>query len=95
MPALHLINRPDVLARCADVVAPGDRVLCIENGVLACLGERWRRCAVALAAVDVYVLRHDVDAAGAAALITAPVRVVDDAGFVDLVATSLPVVSWT
>jgi sulfur relay protein TusB/DsrH len=95
MAALHLVNRPDALARCAAVVAPGDRVLCYESAVLACLGARFTGCRDALAGAEVLALRHDVDAHGLGGRFPPTVRVVDDDEFVELVVRSSPIVSWT
>jgi sulfur relay protein TusB/DsrH len=95
MPTLHLVNRPHALERCLVAVRTGDRVLCYEHGVLACLGARWQRVAAALDGVEVVALRHDVEAHGLAGRLADEVGIVDDGAFVDLVAASSPVVSWT
>ena len=90
MATLHLVNRPAAFADCAVAAAPGDTILCYENGVLACLTSH-----TAIPAVAVVALRHDVDAMGIVDLLNDAVGVVDDAGFVDLVARHSPIVSWS
>lgn len=90
MATLHLVNRPGAFAHCVAAASPGDTILCYENGVLACLAPHRPAAAVAVVA-----LRHDVDVMGIGGRLADAVVIVDDAGFVDLVARHSPVVSWS
>ena len=97
MATLHLVNRstPDgAVARCLAALREHDTVLFYENGVWACcVGALDGRDAVAT--VRFVALRADVDAHGVRDRLDCSIEVVDDADFVELVATHNPIVSWT
>lgn len=87
MSTLHIVNkspfRTDALQRCLTLVAPGDSILLIEDGVLAA---NLSTLAGSLAGreVDCYALSDDL-AARAVSIAETGIRLVDTAGFVKLV----------
>lgn len=85
MAALHLVNHASALPACLARAGADDAVLLLEDGVYA---------AVTSTSRAVYVLEADVRARGLVARLPAHATVVDDAGFVDLVAAHQPVVTW-
>jgi tRNA 2-thiouridine synthesizing protein B len=84
---LHIVTkspfRTDALQRCLSLVAPGDSILLIEDGVLAA---NLPTLADSLAGqnVDCYALSDDLAARGVSIAETG-IRLVDAAGFVKLV----------
>lgn len=101
MSTLHTVNKSpyerNALKSCLDHISDGDRVLLIEDGVLAArkngafaqtLQEAKRACAI-------YALAPDLSARGIAAddLIDG-VEAVDYSGFVDLAADATRVCAW-
>jgi tRNA 2-thiouridine synthesizing protein B len=87
MGILFIVNRATALASCLGVAAPSDTILLIEDGVFAATAARdWTGSLVAL--------EPDVRARGLAERVLHDVRVVDDTGFVELVTTHEPIVTW-
>jgi tRNA 2-thiouridine synthesizing protein B len=85
MAALHLIYHGNALSACLRAAADDDALLLLHGGVYA---------AVAGAGRPVYVLEADVRARGLRERLAADATVIDDAGFVELAADCLPVVTW-
>lgn len=87
MGVLHLVNHPAALADCLRMAGGQDAILLLENGVYA---------GVADTAPDrpLHALAVDVTARGLDERLGADVTVIDDAGFVALVETHSPVVTW-
>jgi tRNA 2-thiouridine synthesizing protein B len=87
MTVLHLVNRPAALPACLAAAADQDVVLLLEDGVYA---------AVAALAPDrpLHALEPDVQARGLDLRLAGNVTVISDAGFVTLVETHQPVVTW-
>lgn len=87
MRTLHLVNHAAALDHCLALAGPEDAILLLENGVYA---------AVAGQAPDrrLHALEVDVRARGLCDRIVGHVDVIDDAGFVALVAAHKPVVTW-
>ena len=84
MATLHIVNRTSALERCLSVAAPDDSVLLIEDGVKAAATDSGR---------PIIALREDLDARNVT--VNRPDTViVDYSGFVDLVASHQPIVSW-
>ncbi len=87
MATLHLVTRPAALAACLAVAADGDAVLLIHDGVYAGVP--------ALAPQrPLHALKPDVRGRGLEVRLSERVAVIDDAGFVALVETHQPVVTW-
>jgi len=87
MATLHLVNHAEVLADCLALAGPEDAILLLENGVYAALAGQApdrRLCA----------LEVDVRARGIASRVAGHVDVIDDVGFVALVESHKPVVTW-
>jgi tRNA 2-thiouridine synthesizing protein B len=101
MSTLHTVNKSpyerNALKSCLDHVSAGDRILLIEDGVLAArkggafskaVGDAMRSCAI-------YALSPDLAARGVAAGdLVEGVEAVDYGGFVDLAADATRVCSW-
>ena len=87
MSTLHIVNkspfRTDALRRCLTLVAPGDSILLIEDGVLA-VNLSTLAGSLAGRAVDCYALSDDL-AARSISVADTSIRCVDVAGFVALV----------
>jgi tRNA 2-thiouridine synthesizing protein B len=97
---LHTVNKSPfenrTLEMCLKFAQPGSAVLLIEDGVYAAA----RGTAVAqqvqdaLKSVAIYALKPDVEARGMQNRVMDGIRLVDYAGFVDLVAEHSTVQSW-
>jgi tRNA 2-thiouridine synthesizing protein B len=87
MGILFIVNRAPALASCLGVAAPSDTVLLIEDGVFAAT-------AAPAFSGNLVALEPDVRARGLAARVAHDVCVVDDTGFVELVTTHEPIVTW-
>ena len=87
---LHTVNKSPfqhtTLADCARFLRPGDRILLLEDGVLACQAGTIHAALVEglLQRVEVYALRADLQARAITHLIPG-IQVTDYAGFVELV----------
>ena len=96
--ALHLVSRSlqgsRALQSCLEYCEPGDTVLFIEGGVASM---PWLdSAAIAEKQVSVLWLEADVLARGLAPLAAQQsCELVDDEGFVDLVAQHAPIHTWT
>ncbi|GJM12969.1 MAG: multidrug MFS transporter [Pseudohongiella sp.] len=95
MSCLHTINKSSdskLLESCLNVIAAGDAILFLEDGVYHCnsantirsIGEK----------VKVYGLREDILARATLAKLDSKVEVVDNAKFVELCCEHAKVVSW-
>ena len=95
---LHIVNKSPFsktsLDSCIRTATKGDPILLIEDGVLGAITNSScsDRVMAAMADHDIYALSADVKARGVERLIDG-VKVVDYAGFVDLVETHKPM-SW-
>jgi len=97
MSMLHLVNKSpydrNSLDSCVGYVQGGDAVLLIEDGVYA--GVKGGAAAAKLEGLDVSVLGPDLAARGISEdKLVDGVKVVDYAGFVDLVEAKDKVQSW-
>ncbi len=96
MATLHLINksptRSDALASCLRVLAPGDALLLIEDGVYAAVADSTG--SQALLGHVCHALAADIAARGLQTRLADGVRVIDEAGFVDLCVHCDRVMSW-
>ena len=97
---LHIVNKSpqerSTLDSCLAAAQPGAAVLLIEDGVYAATrgnAAEAKLCA-ALANLEIYVLAPDLEARGMAQALTAGVKLVDYAGFVELVAQHNNCQSW-
>lgn len=95
MGTLHLINKSpqssDALAACLRVLAQGDAILLIEDGVYAALaGSESAQSLVDLGSA----LQADLEARGLSGRLAAGIDSVDDAGFVELCTRCDRVMSW-
>lgn len=97
---LHIVNKSPLerstLDSCLATAQPGAAVLLIEDGVYAATrgnAAEAKLCA-ALANLEIYVLAPDLEARGMAQALTAGVKLVDYAGFVELVAQHKNCQSW-
>lgn len=84
MGTLHIVNRPEALQSCLEVAGNADTVLLIEEAV---------SCALSQISALV-VLSNDLEARGLMDQVSNDANLVDYSGFVDLVATHQPIVSW-
>ena len=87
MAVLHLVNHASALADCLRVAAADDAILLLENGVYGAVEGT-------APARPLHALAPDVAARGLEARLASTVDIVDDAGFVGLVETHRPVVTW-
>lgn len=88
---LHTVNKSpferNALKSCLAYVKPGSAVLLIEDGVYAALADTTASDMVkqAMTKVSVYAMGPDLEARGVAQRVIDGVKVIDYAGFVDLV----------
>jgi tRNA 2-thiouridine synthesizing protein B len=97
---LHIVNKSPLerstLDSCLAAAQPSAAVLLIEDGVYAATrgnAAEAKLCA-ALANLEIYVLAPDLEARGMAQALTAGVKLVDYAGFVELVVQHKNCQSW-
>jgi tRNA 2-thiouridine synthesizing protein B len=97
---LHIVNKSPfektTLASCLRIAQPGSALLLIEDAVYAAargnaIEARMREAASSL---EVYALAPDLEARGMKEATIDGIRLVDYAGFVDLVAAHETVQSW-
>lgn len=97
---LHIVNKSPfektTLASCLRIARPGSALLLIEDAVYAAargnaIEARMREAASSL---EVYALAPDLEARGMKEATIDGIRLVDYAGFVDLVAAHETVQSW-
>jgi tRNA 2-thiouridine synthesizing protein B len=97
---LHTVNKSpferNTLKSCLACVKPGSAVLLIEDGVYAALAGTAFTDMVrqAMTQVSVYVLGPDIEARGVAKRVIDGVKVIDYAGFVDLVVEHPSTQAW-
>ena len=97
---LHTVNKSPfehkALESCLRFARPGSAVLLIEDGVYAAAKDTAVSPQVqeALKTVTIYALKPDVEARGMQNRVMDGVRLVDYAGFVDLVVEHNAVQSW-
>jgi tRNA 2-thiouridine synthesizing protein B len=97
---LHIVNKSPLerstLDSCLAAAQPGAAVLLIEDGVYAAtrgnIAEA--KLSAALANLEIYVLAPDLEARGMAQALTGGVKLVDYAGFVELVVQHKNCQSW-
>jgi sulfur relay protein TusB/DsrH len=85
MSTLHIINRPSALPSCLEVAAESDTILLIEEAVHCALDKQPR---------PLIALRDDLESRELPTQLPDDTQLVDYPGFVDLVATHQPIVSW-
>ena len=88
MAALHIVNKANALPDCLPLLADGDALLLIEDGVFAA-------CTAFGASTPCYALTDDVEARGLEGRIETAVEIVSYDGFVDLVERHQPIVTWS
>jgi tRNA 2-thiouridine synthesizing protein B len=84
---LHTLSRPPghpAFQDCLRLLAPGDSLLLLSDGVYAALAGSEAASALADSGAEVLVLAADAGAAGVAARLSPAVTTVDYAGFVEL-----------
>lgn len=97
---LHTVNKSpferNTLKSCLAHAKPGSAVLLIEDGVYAALPDTAVSDMVkqAMSQISVYALGPDLDARGVAKQVIEGIRVIDYAGFVDLVVEHPNTQSW-
>lgn len=100
MPTLHTVNKSPFdktsLNSCLRFVKDGSSILLIEDGVYAALNGTTFTEAVktAMKNVTVYALQPDIEARGVANKVIDGIKLIDYAGFVDLVEQNDRVESW-
>ena len=97
---LHIVNKSPLerttLDSCLAAAQPGAAVLLIEDGVYAATrgnAAEAKLCA-ALASLEIYALAPDLEARGMAQSLAEGVKLVDYAGFVELVVQHKNCQSW-
>jgi tRNA 2-thiouridine synthesizing protein B len=97
---LHIVNKSpterNALDSCLATAQAGGAVLLIEDGVYAATrgSSAEAKLRAAMANIEIYVLSADLEARGMANAVTEGVKLVDYAGFVDLVAKYKTCQSW-
>ncbi len=97
---LHIVNKSplerNTLDSCLAAAQPGAAVLLIEDGVYAATrgNAAEARLSAALASLEIYALAPDLEARGMAQSLAAGVKLVDYAGFVELVVQHKNCQSW-
>jgi tRNA 2-thiouridine synthesizing protein B len=97
---LHIVNKSPLerstLASCLAAAQPGAAVLLIEDGVYAATrgNAAQAKLRAAMANLEIFVLAPDLEARGMAQSLAEGVRLVDYAGFVELVAQHKNCQSW-
>jgi len=97
---LHTVNKSpferNTLKGCLAHAKPGSAVLLIEDGVYAALAGTTASAMVqeAMTQVSVYALAPDLEARGVAKRVIDGIKVIDYAGFVDLVVEHPSTQSW-
>ena len=104
MSVLHLVNKAAAFEDCLALMAPGDALLLIEDGVYAA---RWRPAAPADGAAGAgkaeppalpdacYALESDLEARGLLGRMDSRFQTVSYDGFVGLVEKHHPIVTWS
>ena len=99
MATLHIVSTPtessSALARCLYAASPGDTVLLIGNGVYCADATSFERLSSHGSGLLWFASADDVRSRGMAGRLADRVELVDDGGFVDLVVTHQPIVSWS
>ena len=88
MAALHIVNKADALADCLPLVADGDALLLIEDGVYAA-------CTAIGIRAPCHALADDLRARGLMDRVESSIESVSYDGFVDLVERHQPIVTWS
>ena len=97
---LHIVNKSPLerstLASCLAAAQPGAAVLLIEDGVYAATrgNAAQAKLRAAMANLEIFVLAPDLEARGMAQSLAEGVKLVDYAGFVELVAQHKNCQSW-
>jgi tRNA 2-thiouridine synthesizing protein B len=97
---LHIVNKSplerNTLDSCLAAAQPGAAVLLIEDGVYAATrgNAAESKLRAALARLEIYVLAPDLEARGMANSVSDGVKLVDYAGFVELVTKYNTCQSW-
>ena len=88
MATLHIVNKADALADCLPLLAHGDALLLIEDGVYAA-------CTASSMPARCHALADDLEARGLTRRIDTAVEILTYDGFVDLVELHQPIVTWS
>ena len=96
---LHTVNKSSFernsLQSCVNTIDGSSVILLIEDGVISCTNNANLPMIASLAAEGrVYALQGDVDARGVSSKVADNIKLVDYAGFVDLVVEHGATVSW-
>ncbi|MGP1675971.1 MAG: sulfurtransferase complex subunit TusB [Burkholderiales bacterium] len=97
---LHIVNKSPLerstLDSCLATAQPGAALLLIEDGVYAATrgNSAEGKLRAALAHLEIYVLAPDLEARGMAQALAEGVKLIDYAGFVELVAQHKNCQSW-
>ena len=97
---LHIMNKSPLekstLHTCLGTAAPGGAVLLIEDGVYAATrgNAAEAKLRAAMPALEIHALAPDLEARGMAGALTEGVKLVDYAGFVELVVKHNTCQSW-
>lgn len=97
---LHIVNKSPLeratLDSCLAAAQPGAALLLIEDGVYAATrgNAAEAKLAAALSNLDIYVLAPDLEARGMGQALAGGMKLVDYAGFVDLVTQHRNCQSW-
>lgn len=95
---LHTVNKAplssDCLTSCLRIIAAGDALLLIEDGVYGADHHQQGRFDGLDPGIPLYVLQADVEARGLMERLSPRFQLVDDAGFVDLSIRYAKMQSW-
>ncbi|MFP6775978.1 MAG: sulfurtransferase complex subunit TusB [PS1 clade bacterium] len=96
---LHTVNKSSFernsLQSCVNIIDDKSVILLIEDGVISCTINTNSSIIADLASQGrVYALQGDVDARGISSKVADNIKIVDYAGFVDLVVEHGTTVSW-
>lgn len=95
MTVLHTLNQSptgDTLPSCLRCLAPGDKLLLLEDAVYAACAPY--AATLSAAGIDCYVLLPDAIARGIRSQLDTAIEPIDYPGFVDLAVSSDSVQSW-
>jgi tRNA 2-thiouridine synthesizing protein B len=99
MSTLHIVAASTAnsaaLARCLRAAAPGDALLLIGNGVYCAIATDFPKHQARGKQITWFALAADLQQRAISDQLPDSVQRVDDAGFVELVVTHQPVVSWS
>ena len=88
MAALHIVNKADALPDCLPLLADGDALLLIEDGV-------YGTCSNIQSPARCHALADDLAARGLTGRVGMAVEILSYDGFVDLVERHQPIITWS